>query len=183
MTWEIGLICAILIALVMLTIAFIIREREHKRRQEQWENDVYDLHDKLLKRLDHISSQVVQTIDEENNRLDENMQKRHHYLKKSFNDIADRLDMIEQLDKRTKDLHIQTDRTNQLIHELIAYMPKSSLASKEEMEENHTPLPMDEDVAKVIHYYQQGVSVEQIAQQMGRAIPEIQLILHIFAGK
>ncbi len=183
MNIEVWLLSFIIVIIAVLGIYLFAQDRERKRRQEHWENEVYELYEKLQKKIDHMTSQLLQKQSDEINRLDENTQKRHNYLKKSYNDIADRLDIVEQTEKRTKDLYQQMERNYTKLNELIALMPRSSqLTDKEKGNTPSTP-PMDEEVMSVLQYYQQGMTVEEIAQKLGRAIPEIQLTLHIFADQ
>lgn len=183
MNTEIWLLSAIIVILVLFVVYWVLQERYRKRQQEQWENEVYDLYEKLLKKMDQLSSQLMQKMSEESNRLDENTQKRHNYLKKTYNDIADRLDLVEQTEKRTKDLYYQMERSHTRLSELAALMPKAQQATDKEQEAAPLTPAMDEEVSKVLHYYRQGMTVEEIAQKLGRAIPEIQLTLHIFADQ
>lgn len=161
----------------------VLYERERKRKQEMWEIEVYDLIEKLQKKIEHMSAQLSNKLSEELGRVDENTQKRHNYLKKSFNEIADRMDIVEQTEKGVKDLYYQNERTYSKLTELVALMPKSIVPSDQDNDSSDQSPAMDEEVSKIIQLYNQGMRVEEIAQKLGRAIPEIQLTLHIFADK
>lgn len=192
MSMEIWLLIGIAGILVFMIVFYIINDREKQRRQEQWEHEVHVQYDRLQHKIDLLNTQLLNKLNEDIERLDENTQKRHNYLKKSFNDIADRLDLVEQIDKRNKDLYYQLERLHTTFGELIALMPKSVQPTNDHLEstskntpanKNITPEPVDEEVQKVLQYHRQGMSVEEIAQKLGRAIPEVQLALHIFTSQ
>lgn len=192
MSMEIWLLIGIAGILVFMIVFYIINDREKQRRQEQWEHEVHVQYDRLQHKIDLLNTQFLNKLNEDIERLDENTQKRHNYLKKSFNDIADRLDLVEQIDKRNKDLYYQLERLHTTFGELIALMPKSVQPTNDHLEstskntpanKNITPEPVDEEVQKVLQYHRQGMSVEEIAQKLGRAIPEVQLALHIFTSQ
>lgn len=182
MSIEIGLLIVIILALIGLVTYMIVLERERKRRQDLWEIEVYDLIDKGLKKLDLLQGQVSKTLVEELVRVDENMQKRHNYLKKSYNDLADRIDVVEQTNKGVKDLYYQFERIHSVVNEVVALMPKTPASADEQENEPDTQVQvLDEDVAMVLQMYRQGMAVEDIAQALSKAVPEIQLTLHIFS--
>lgn len=178
------LLLLIVIGLIILLFVYITYvDRNRKKEQELWEDEVYELYDKIRKRLDQMEQIHMKKVNEEISRIDENMQRRHNYLKKSFNDIADRLDIIEKMEKNVKDLYYQYEKSNTKLSELIALLPKSNKLEEQEQTEPDTTVPvLDEDVLQVIKLYQQGLSPEEIARQLGKAIPEIQLMIQIFAN-
>lgn len=183
MSLEAILLSVVIVLLVLLFGYIWLLDRNRRKQQEQWEDEVYELFDKVRKKLEHMDEVHIKKITEEMNRVDDNMQRRHNYLKKSYNDIADRLDTIEKMEKGVKDLYYQYEKSNARLNEIVALLPKSAKGednSQDEAESNVTVL--DEDVVKVLKLYEQGVSVEEIARQLGRAIPEIQLMIQIFAN-
>lgn len=186
MSIEFWLLIGIITIIIFAVIAFVWYEREQRRKQELWEIELYDLIAKVQKKVDQLTGQISYKITEEFSRVDENTQKRHNYLKKSFNEIADRLDILEQTEKGVKDLYYQFERSYSKLTDILGLMPKSiQPAQQEEQPSTANPFVpvMDEEVSKMLQLYSQGMSAEQIAQNLGKAIPEVQLALHLFTSR
>lgn len=172
------------IALNVLLFGYIwFLNYRRKKEQKLWEDEVYELYDKVRKKLEQMEQVHMKKVSEEVNRVDENMQRRHNYLKKSYNDIADRLDIIEKMEKNVKDLYYQYEKSNAKLSELIALMPKSVKVDEKDQEVSETTVPiLDEEVMEVVKLHQQGLTPDEIARQLGKAIPEVQLMLQIFSN-
>jgi len=162
-TWD-GIWIGLIILNFIILLLIILIERARRRRQEEWENQVYNIFEKAIHRMEQTSSLLSTKISDEVKRIDENAQKRHNYLKKSYNDIADQLDLASQIDKRLRDIQHQLDR----------YILKNTT--------EQPPLPqLDPEVQAVLDLNRLGVPDEEIAKKLGKAIPEVRLILHLFA--
>jgi uncharacterized protein YoxC len=172
------LVTQVILIFGLIYLLFLIKGQ--KKRVEEWEEQVFDLYEKLKKQVERTTSHLIE-LHEVVNKVDENGQKRHNHLKKSFNEIADRMDILEETNKKVKDIYFQLERYNNKLDELKAYIPKA-----DSVRTSPNPIqskPLNPEVQEVLDLHQQGFTPESIARKLGRAVSEIEMVLHIFQNR
>lgn len=168
----------IILVAIQLIFSFLLffMVRDSRRRVDELESTFLDQYEKWKKWIDRLMEKEQKERRSDFEKGEEGNQKRYTYIKRELNQILDALDHLRERERKTLDKLMPNPSS-----ELKKESPPLPEAREMKQEERISEGMGEAKVPEILSLYHRGISPLEIAKQLQLPIPQVEMVLRIFA--